>query len=750
MIGIEQEQDQAPKLSPQLDYRYEGIAKVTGKAKYAAEFDGPFPKADLAYAYIVQATIPAGTVESMDIAAASKAPGVIAVMTPFNAPKLNQGPPQPPARRSLTLLQNKDVAYNGQPIALVIAKTLDQAREAASLVKTTYAPQPPKLQWEKRLGEARWPKNPGKDPADNHRGDIQAAFKKASVVVDNTYVTPIQFHNPMEPHATIAWWEGDKVTVYDATQYISGVKMSLAKTLNIPTDYVRVINPVVGGGFGSKGSMWSHVPLCAMAAKATNRPVKLVLEREQMFGLVGNRPSTINHIRLAAAKDGTLLGIQHDNVMNASVLEDFVEHTEDVAKKLYQSGANSVTAKVVEANLGVSTFMRAPGESSGTAVFEIAMDEMAEKLKMDPIEFRLKNYAEDDPAESHRPWSSKHLKECYAQGAEKFGWASRNTKPGSRAEGEWLIGQGMATATYPANRSAAQAVVRLLPGGKMFVGSGSQDLGTGTYTIMAQQAAAGLGIDPKLVEVKLGDSTLPKAPVSGGSQSAASVLPAIQDATTQLKLKLVDLALQDPKSPMHGLQAADCDVKNGKLVSKSQPGKTDDLTALIARNGNKPVEAQGSAEPGESHDAMTTQSWGAVFVEAAVNRYTGMVKVRRMVAVYDVGVLLNQKTGMNQLMGGLTWGIGFATHEHGIPDGRNGRIVNSNLAEYHVPVNLDVPAMDVSVVGIPDTKFAPTGARGVGEIGITGAAAAVANAIYNATGKRVREYPITPDKLLLA
>ncbi|WP_419805017.1 xanthine dehydrogenase family protein molybdopterin-binding subunit [Terriglobus sp.] len=749
MIDFAQDQQEAPKPSPQLDYRYEGIDKVTGKAKYAAEFDGPFAKADLAYAYIVQATIASGSVKSMDITAASKAPGVLAIITPFNAPKLNQGPPKPPARRSLTLMQNTDVAYNGQPIAVVIAKTLVEAKAAAAMVKTTYAVQPAKLQWEKRLGEARWPKNPGKDPATNHRGDINAAFAKAAVTLDNTYVTPIQYHNPMEPHATIAWWQGDKVTVYDATQYISGVKMSLARTLSVPIDYVHVMDPVVGGGFGSKGSMWSHVPLCAMASKLTNRPVKLVLEREQMFGLVGSRPSTINHIRLAATQDGTLLGMQHDNVMNASVLEDFVEHTEDVTRSLYQSETNSVTAKVVEANLGVSTFMRAPGESSGTAVLEIAMDEMAEKLKMDPVEFRLKNYAETDPSNEHRPWSSKHLRECYAQGAQKFGWSSRNTTPGGRSEGEWLIGHGMATATYPANRSAAQAVVRLLPGGKMFVGSGTQDLGTGTYTIMAQQAAAGLGLDPRNVEVQLGDSTLPKAPVSGGSQSAASVLPAIQDANTQLKLKLVDLAINDARSPMHGLQAADCDVKDGKLISKSQPGKTDALTDLIARNNNQPVEAQGQAEPGESHDAMTTHSWGAVFAEVAVHRYTGMTKTRRIVAVYDIGVLLNQKTGLNQLMGGLTWGIGFATEEHGVIDPVTGRVVNANLAEYHVPVNADVGVMDVSVVGIPDTKFAPTGARGIGEIGVTGAAAAVANAIYNATGKRVREYPISPDKLLL-
>ena len=526
--------------------------------------------------------------------------------------------------------------------------------------------------------------------------------------------------------------------------------MSLARSLNIPVDNVRVIDPLVGGGFGSKGSMWSHVPLCAMAARVVNRPVKLVLDREQMFGLVGARPSTINHIRLASAQDGTLLGIEHDNLMNASVLEDFVEHAEGASKNLYQSGALSVTAKVVEANLGVSTFMRAPGEAPGTAVLEIALDELAEKLKMDPIALRMKNYAETDPSHEGRPWSSKHLRECYSRGAEKFGWAARNSTPGQRSDGKWLIGHGMATATYPANRSAAQAIVRLLPGGRMLVASGTQDLGTGTYTIMAQQAAAGLGIDPKMVEVKLGDSTLPKAPVSGGSQSSASVLPAIQDATTQLKLKLIDLSVNDVASPLHGLQASDCDVRDGRLVSKSQPGKSDGLVELVSRNKNQPVEAQGQAEPSEARDSMSTQSWGAVFAEVAVDRHTNMVKVRRVVGVYDIGVLLNQKTGLNQLMGGMTWGISFATHEQGIVDATTGRIVNANLAEYHVPVNADVGVLDVNVIGIPDLKFNPVGSRGIGEIGITGTAAAVANAIYNATGKRVRQYPITPDKLLMS
>lgn len=356
-------QSAEPQLNAvkQMQHRYEGIAKVTGAAKYAAEFSQPFPKSELLYGYIVQATIPNGTIVSIDRSAADRMAGVVAILTPFNAPRLKKVTPEPPARRTLSVLQDTEVHYNGQPAAVVVAKTLDAAKAAGAMLKFRYASKAAQLDLMGRLGDARLPKNPGKEPAEDHRGDLDGGFEKASVVIDNTYVTPIQHHNPMEPHATIAWWEGDKLNVYDATQYISGVRMSLAQTLNIPLDYVRVVNPVVGGGFGSKGSMWSHVPLCAMAAKVTGKPVKIVLEREQMFGPVGGRPSTVNKIKLGATADGKLVAMRHEVVMNASVMEDFVEHSEGPTKNLYSSEANSVSAKVVEMNLGVSTFMRAPG-----------------------------------------------------------------------------------------------------------------------------------------------------------------------------------------------------------------------------------------------------------------------------------------------------------------------------------------------------------------------------------------------------
>jgi xanthine dehydrogenase YagR molybdenum-binding subunit len=744
---------------PQLPYRYDGIAKVTGKAKYAGEFSSPFPKEQLVYARMVQSSIPCGTLASIDRTAAERAPGVLAVLTPFNAPKLNTGKPEPPARRNLSVLEDTEVHYNGQPIAVIVATTLEQARYAETLLEIKYKAKPAKLELpaelakQNRLSEARWPKNPGKEPPGNMRGDVEAGFAKAAVLIDETYVTPIQVHNPMEPHATIAWWEGEKLNLYDSTQYISGVKQSIAKTLNIPLDDVRVQCPYTGGGFGSKGSMWSHVPLAASAAKVVGKPVKLVLERTQMFGPVGHRPTTLNHIKLGATADGKLTAMQQDVVMNASVMEDFTEHSADPTKKLYASENNRVSEKLVDTNLGVATFMRAPGEAPGTAVLEIAMDELAEKLKMDPLQLRLVNYAEKDPSED-KPWSSKHLRDAYSQAAERFGWSKRNATPGQRIEGSNLIGYGMATATYPANRSAAQAVVRILPGGKVYAASGTQDLGTGMYTMIAQTAADTLGLDiaknPTLVEVALGDSKLPKAPVSGGSQSTASVTPAVQAAAQQAILKLSVLAINDAQSPLHGLKTLDLGAKDGKLFNKTKPSQSDTFAALIERNGNLPIEAMGSAEPSEDKSSYTSSSWGAVFAEVAVDRYTHMPHVRRVVATYDIGTLLNDKTGLNQLMGGIVWGVSFALHEEAHIDPVYGRTVNNNMAEYHVPVNRDIGEIDVTVLNIADTKFNPLGARGIGEIGITGTAAAVANAIYNATGKRIREYPITADKIMLA
>ena len=738
--------DAAKPAKQQLRTRYDAHAKVTGKAKYAAEFK---PPSEPVYAYVVQSTIPSGRLVSIDQTAAAKASGVLAVMTPFHAPKLPVSSPQPPARRHVTVLQETDVFYNGQPIAVVVARSLPEAVGAAKLLHIRYEKAPAKLHFKERLSEARLPKSPGREPAAQTRGDMGAAMAKGEVTVAETYTTPYQHHNPMEPHATLAWWDGDKLTVHDSTQYVTGDKMTIAKTLGIPVDNVHVECPYTGGGFGCKGSTWSHVILAAMAAKVVQRPVKLALERPQMWGPVGGRPATVQAIQLSATRDGKLTGMKHDAIVHTSVMEDFLETSADQTRMLYSSEACETSHKLVDMNLGVATFMRAPGESTGTAALETAMDELAVALKMDPVELRLTNYAEKDLGED-KPFSSKHLRECYEQAAERFGWSKRNPEPRSTREGNDLIGWGMATATYPANRSSAQAMVRMFANGHALVACGSQDLGTGTYTIMAQTAGNTLGIDPLLVEALLGDSTLPQAPVSGGSMSAASIGPAIEAAAMQVKLKVAQMAIDDPQSPLHGAAVADIASKDGKLFLSSAPEKADAYADILTRHGGTAVEATGSAEPAEDHTSMSAHSFGAVFVEVAVDQDTHMVKVRRVVGTYDVGTLINNTTGLNQLEGGIVWGVSFALHEESLLDNACGRYVNGNLGEYHVPVNLDIGKIDVTVLNIPDTKFNPMGARGIGEIGITGAAAAVGNAIFHATGKRVREFPITLDKIMSA
>ena len=518
-------------------------------------------------------------------------------------------------------------------------------------------------------------------------------------------------------------------------------------TFGIPEENVRTICPYTGGGFGCKGSTWSHVVLAAMASRVVKRPVKIVLEREQMFGPVGSRPRTYQHIVLGARHDGTLVALRHQTYSHTSVFEDYTESSSAVSRMLYACPVIDTAMRLVPLNVGTPTFQRAPGESTGTFGLEIAMDELAYKLKMDPIELRLKNYAEKDPI-SNKPFSSKHLRECYAQGAASFGWSRRAAEPRSMRNGREFIGCGMATATYPANRSAAAATVQFQPNGRVAVLCGSQDLGTGTYTIMAQTAAATLKMPIDRIDAKLGNSMLPQSPVSGGSQTAASVLPAVQAAAKQAQLTLITREVADPQSPLHDLDPQTLDFENGRIFRKGKADSGESFTDFIARNGNKPVGATASAEPDQDVKQYSTHSFGAVFAEVAVDESLGMPRVRRIHGVYDVGTLFNEKLGKSQLIGGIVWGVSMALHEAAYLDPHTGRFVNNNLAEYHVPVNADIQEIEIISLNFPDSKFDPLGGRGIGEIGITGAGAAVANAIFNAIGKRIRSAPITPDLLM--
>ncbi|WP_133647022.1 xanthine dehydrogenase family protein molybdopterin-binding subunit [Paraburkholderia flava] len=736
----------APFIGQPLD-RTDGVLKVTGEARYAAEF----PEARLAHAVLVTSTIARGTIESIDTARAQSLPGVLLVMTYANAPRLpNNGRPalSPPAGRRLSLLQDNEVHYSNEPVAVVVADTLEHATDAARQLRITYRSVPATVDFTQARAHAYAPVKPQGRQTDTQRGDLAAGLRDANVRIDATYTTPMEHHNPMEPHATMAVWDGPHLTLYDSTQGVSGAKTAVAATLGLAPDDVHVISPFVGGGFGCKGSSWSHVSLCAMAAKQTSRPVRLVLERPQMFGPVGGRPFTEQRFTLGARRDGTLTAMRHDSFSNTSMIEDWTETCCMVTRMSYAVPNQVTTHRLVQLNVGTPTFMRAPGETTGSFALESAMDELAWALKMDPLALRLKNYADIEP-QDNKPWSSKSLRECYERGAEKFGWSRRTPEPRSMRAGNTLIGLGMATATYPANRSEASALARILPDGTAMVASGTQDIGTGTYTVMTQVAADALGFAPANISFALGDSSLPRAPVSGGSQSVASVSPAVHDAATQVRNQLIALALADPASPVYGATADDITVDNGWVTRRSDPSRRDPAAAILARAGGRPIEARVTVKPGEEKARYAFHSFGSVFAEVHVDADLGTIRVARVVGTYGVGRLLNDKTAHSQLMGGIVWGIGAALEEATSLDLRYGRFVNANLAEYHVPVNADIGAIDVAFIDEVDPHINSLGTKGIGEIGITGVSAAIANAVFHATGVRVRDLPVTLDKVLV-
>ncbi|MFL5496010.1 MAG: xanthine dehydrogenase family protein molybdopterin-binding subunit [Gemmatimonadales bacterium] len=741
-----------PLIGRPLD-RVDGRLKVTGGARYSAEM----PTHGVVHAVLVQSTIGAGRIASVDTRAAERAPGVLLVMTHLNAPKLphgNRPPVERPAGRVLTLLQDGTVHYNGQPIAVVVAETLEQATHAATLVQASYQSRRPVVDAAAALGTARTPDPSatfGEDP-DSHRGDVEAGLGQADVRLDQTYITPAENHNPMEPHATIAVWEADKLTLYSATQYVSGEAEVVSKTLGLAPEQVRVVCPFVGGGFGCKGSTWSHVLLAAMAAKRVGRPVKLVLSRKQMFGPVGGRPVTIQRVTLGAKRDGTLTAIRHISTSHTSRMEDWSEGAAMVTRMLYACPNVETGNRLVSLDLGTPTFQRAPGEATGTYALEAAMDELAYRLEMDPLELRLKNYAEQDP-EQNKPWSSKSLRECYRAAADRFGWSKRTPKPRSMRDGDVLVGYGMATATYPTLRRPASAVARLTRDGRgaiqAVVQAGTQDLGTGTYTVMTQIAADVLGLAPEQVRFELGDTRLPPSPVSGGSMTAASAGSAVHEAARACRQELVRLAVTGPGAPLSGASEADVRTENARLFLASDPAKVETYDALLRRNAGKPIEGWArNLGPGPEKEQYSMHAFGASFAEVHVDAELGQIRVPRVVAAYAAGHMLNAKTARSQLMGGLVWGISMAFLEATLIDSRTGRILNADLAEYHVPVNADVGDIDVIMIDEDDPHVNPIGVKGIGEIGITGIPAALANAVYHATGVRVRELPITLDRLL--
>ncbi len=709
------DRDATPSVGAPLD-RVDGRLKVTGSARFAAEFQVP----NVAYGVIITSTIAKGRVREVDASAALRSPGVLSVLTPQNAPRLTG---QLPTMRRPSVLQDDRVHYNGQPIGVLVADTFEHAMAASALVTVRYDAEAPVLDF----GAA--PRNPPESvrtlsgERTSTRGDVKAGLAQAAVRIDQTYTTPIENHNPMEVHTTLAAWEGEQLTLYQSTQGIFNVRNVIARAFGMTPDSVRVVSYFTGGGFGSKGAPWSHEMLAAMAARVVKRPVKLALTRRQMFGPVGGRPQTQQQVTLGATRDGQLTAIRHASTSNTSTLENWVEPAIAQTKMLYATPNLETQYDLVRLNVGSPTFMRAPGESTGTFALESAMDELAYALGMDPVALRLKNYAERDP-ETGKPWSSKSLRECYALAAEQFGWSRRTPQPRSMRNGRWLVGWGMATATYPARQLPAGTAARLMPDGTVEVRAGTQEIGCGTYTVMSQIAADALGIPVDRVRFALGVTDMPENPASVGSFTATSSGSAVHEAATALKAKIELLV-------------------PGGLASTA-------ASDIVAKNAGRPVEVTITSQPRPEQQQYSMHAFGAVFSEVFVDPDLAIIRVPRVVTAHGAGRILNAKTARSQIHGGVVWGIGMALTEETLIDPVTGRYTNADLGEYHVPVNADVGRIDVHFVDEKDSHVNPIGVKGVGEVGITGVAASIANAVYHATGKRIRDLPIRLERVLLA
>ncbi|TIM10109.1 xanthine dehydrogenase family protein molybdopterin-binding subunit [Mesorhizobium sp.] len=693
--------------------RVDGRLKVTGAATYAAEFEVP----NLAHAAVVRSIVANGRI-AIDTAEAERAPGVIAVVTHSNAPRLayqpHKGLPDAAVGERLHVLQDDRVNHQGQPIALVVAETLEQAVYAAEVVRVTYGNEAAATDM-----ESVDPVLPTGKPAEweIRRGEPDSAFERAEFRVDQTYVIPRENHNPIEMFATIASWQGNSLTLWDKTQWVHNVAEEIAAVYGIAADNVRVISPFVGGAFGSALRCWPHVTLAALGARVAGRPVKLVLSRREMYYGVGYRPHTVQRAALGASRDGQLQAIRHEGHQETSTYEEFTEALLSATRFLHSCPNVHTRHRIAPMNVHTPTYMRAPGEASGMYALESAMDELAVALNMDPVELRLRNEPDRDEFRD-LPFSSRSTRECYRAAAERFGWAQRNAAPRSMRDGRSLIGWGMASATYPMNYAPASAMARLLPDGTAEVMSAASDMGPGTWTSMTQVAAETLGLPIERVKFTLGDTRLPRAPIHGGSMTMASVGSAVQAACR--------------KARDEALARADAN----------------DLEEAVERLGQV-IEATADVAPGDETKRFSMHAFGAVFVEVAVDPDLGETRVRRMVGAYGAGRVVNPKIARSQCIGGMIGGIGMALLEHSVVDPRNGRVTNANLAEYAVPVHADAPpVMDVIFVDEHDPHVNPLGVKGLGEIALVGVAPAIANAIFHATEKRVRELPITPDKLL--
>ncbi len=728
--------------------RVDGVAKVTGKAKYAAEFKVP----NLAYGFIVLGTIAKGTIKTLDTKEAESASGVIRVFTHLNTPKLGpkasteDSPPRATEERdkSFRALQSDRIYFNAQPLALVVAETYEQARYAARLVKISYNAEKHSTDTEAMRGSARVP---SQGPPPKPRGNPEEAMKSAAVKIEAEYRIPIEHHNPMEPHAAVAVWEGDKLTIFDKSQDVYSVRKHLASSFNVPEEGVSVISPYVGGAFGSSLRANYYPALTAMAARELKRPVKVVYTRTQMFTGHGYRPYTIQKIALGAERSGKLSAMIHEAVHNTSTFEEFSDNTTGFTRQVYACPNLYAPTKIIDTDLNTPTWMRAPGAVSGMFALECAMDELAYALKVDPLELRLINYAEVDP-ESGRPFSSKALRECYRLGAEKFGWKNRKFEPRSMRDGRLLVGWGTATGIWGAFQMPATARITFRADGTAYVASATSDIGPGTYTVITMIAAEYLGLPIERVKFELGDTKLPRAPAQGGSWTTASVGSAVHGAALAVTAKLLELANRDANSPLKTALPADVEMLDGRLRLKSDPSRFVQIAEVMRRNSLNEITETFESKPSEERRKYATLAHGAQFVEVKVDPDMGNVRVTRAIEVTACGKIINPKASHSQEIGGVVWGIGMALQEATEIDHRYGRIMNPNLQHYHVPVNADVHEVETLFVEEDDTVVNPLGVKGMGELGMVGIPAAIANAVFHATGRRVRELPITPDKLL--
>jgi xanthine dehydrogenase YagR molybdenum-binding subunit len=721
------------------------MLKVTGQAGYAAD-NHP---AGLLYAVLAVSRIARGRVTFLDVQAARSHPGVVEVMVTANRPALALHPDDKSAPFSfcMDLLQDDRVRYAGQPIAVVIAATLEAATEAAALLAPGYEAEPVEVTLD--AAGTYVPDSVGNGaPSEMRHGEVEAGLDAAAVRIEATYETPLQFHNAMEPHCVVATWDGDALSLDMPTQGLALTQMRLAALFGIRMEDIHIRSPFIGGGFGSKLLSGPQV-LGILAARLVGQPVKLVLTRAQMYGPVTHRSPTRQTLRLGAARDGALAAIHHHVRAATSRFDDFLEPSAGVSHTIYASPAIATTNEAVRLDTGTPGFMRAPGEASGNIALESAIDEMAHACGMDPLDFRLKNYAEVEPV-SGKPFSSKALRECYAQGAARFSWTGRPLAPRQmRDENGLLVGWGVGTATFPALMFQAEARAVLRRDGTGLMECGTHDMGQGAWTAFAQIAADSLSLGLDRLEFRAGSSDLPNAGIAGGSGHTATAGGAIHAAGAQAIAHLTELAVADPRSPLFGAGNIGVTARDGRLLRRDDESRGESYADIITRAGLERIEGRGNAaaDPAAA-DRYAMHAHGAVFAEVKVDPELGQIRTTRLVGAFAAGRIINPRLVRSQYYGGMIWGLSFALHERAAMDPRTGRVMNADLAEYHVPVNADVPLVEAILVEEHDPHVNVLGIKGVGEIGITGTAGAIANAVWHATGIRVRQFPIAIEELV--